>query len=87
MQESVSPKAGGACAVKKLGGGLALREDPTCQDAPIVVLALLYSVFRLLLDALVDHRRSDASLRLELWSSGTNARPRAPGQAATLAVC
>ena len=32
----------------------------------IVVLALLYSVFRLLLDALVDRRRSDASLRLEL---------------------
>jgi transposase len=33
---------------------------------PIAVLALLYSVFRILLEALVDRHRSDASLRLEL---------------------
>ena len=31
-----------------------------------MLLALLYPIFRLLLDALVDSRRSDASLRLEL---------------------
>ena len=31
-----------------------------------MLLALLYSVFRLLLDALIDRQRSDASLRLEL---------------------
>ena len=31
-----------------------------------MLLALLYSVFRLLLDALVDREHSDACLRLEL---------------------
>jgi hypothetical protein len=31
-----------------------------------VVIAILYSVFRLLLDAFVDSHRSDASLRLLL---------------------
>jgi NAD(P)-dependent dehydrogenase (short-subunit alcohol dehydrogenase family) len=33
---------------------------------PDPLLALLYSVFRLFLDALVDRRHSDASLSLEL---------------------
>ncbi len=33
---------------------------------PIVLLALLYSVFRLLLETLVDRRHPDADLRLEL---------------------
>ena len=31
-----------------------------------MLLALLYSVFRLVIDALIDGRGSDASLRLEL---------------------
>ena len=31
-----------------------------------MLLALIYSVFRLVLDALIDRRRSDANLRLEL---------------------
>ena len=44
------------------------------------------SVFRLLLDALVDRRRSDASLRVELLVlRPPTARPRAPGRVATLA--
>jgi hypothetical protein len=61
------PKA--RCAVKKLRtryrrpGATRGSNLPGC---PIVLLALLYSVFRLLLDALIIGRRSDASLRLEL---------------------
>ena len=55
-----------ACAVKKLGGGPGTTRGSNLPGCPIVLLGLLYSVFRLLLDALIDRRRSDASLRLEL---------------------
>src|SRR5215467_14482923 len=54
------------CAVKKLGGGPGAMRGSNLPGCPIVLLTLVYSVFRLVLDALIDRRRSDASLRLEL---------------------
>jgi len=54
------------CAVKKLGGGPGAMRGSNLPGCPIVLLTLVYSVFRLVPDALIDRRRSDASLRLEL---------------------
>ena len=47
-------------------GGPGATRGSNLPRCPIVLLAPLDSIFRLLLDALVDRRRSDATLRLEL---------------------
>ena len=52
---------------------------------PTVLLALLYSVSRLLLEALVDRHHPDADRSSS--SPSTTARCPAPGQAAVLAAC
>jgi hypothetical protein len=45
------------CAVKKLGGGPRATRGSNLPGCPIVLLALLYSVLRLLLDADVGSRK------------------------------
>ena len=68
---SGNPPATAFCPVKKVRTPSLRR--PTGDERgvnlarwPVVLFALLYSVFRLVLQALIDQRRPDADLRLEL---------------------
>ena len=62
----LQPRVCGQETLNAIPPGPPVREDPTCDDARSCFSLSSIPIFRLLLDALIDRRRSDASLRLEL---------------------